>query len=162
GDKGATLKQPWLETGSMPSPAAPPAAGSQTPNYIQTLLNQTGAAAPAVANPAGPSSLLPYDTTSINNDVVVTKELGPWMVLIISYAGPEGPMRARKMVAELRTTYKLPAFVFNYGREEKLKELERIKEQIDKQKAALQQAQQATGLTVEQPIHVRHTKIDEH
>src|SRR5262249_47021190 len=145
--------------GGTPPPAAPPGPGGATPNYIQSLLNQTGAAAP-VANAAGPSSLLPYDTTSINNDIVVTKELGPWMILVISYAGPEGPMRARKMVAELRTTYKLPAFVYNYGREEKLKELERIQEQIQKQKEALDKAQQATGLAVEQPIHVRHTKID--
>ena len=101
---------------------------------------------------------MPYDNTAINNDILVTPEVGPWMVLITSYAGKDGPLRARKMVTELRRVYKLPAYVFNYGAEEKRKELERVTALIAKQKEVLKQA----NLPVDQPIRVRHAKIDEH
>jgi hypothetical protein len=101
---------------------------------------------------------LPYDSTGINNDILVTPEQGQWMILLISYAGKEGPLRARKMVCQLRTIYKLPAYVFNYGAEEKRKELQRVTALIEKQKEDLKKS----DLTVDQPIRVRHIKIDEH
>jgi hypothetical protein len=154
GDKGATLKTPWLESNTSPAPVP----SSTTPNYIQGLLQANGVSQQSAAMPAGPSSLLPYETTSINNDILVTPEMGPWMILLSTYAGPDGPMRARQMVCALRTVYKLPAYVFNYGAEEKRKELERVKGLIEKQKEALKQ----NNLAFDQPIHIRHAKIDEH
>jgi hypothetical protein len=158
GDQGATLKSPF---GDAPGSPAPP-TGAAPPSYIQGLLKETGATQPADAKPATASSLLPYDTAAINNDILVTPDQGPWMVLITSYSGPEGPMRARKMVAELRSHYKLPAYVFNYGAEQKREELERVKAMIEKQKQELQEIQKKTNVTLDQPIRVRHLKIEEH
>jgi hypothetical protein len=154
-DKGATLRQPWLETGT---PAAGPTGGAQ-PSYVQNLLNQSGAPS-TTSSPAHAvhSSLMPYDDTGINNDILVSKDMGPWMLLLVSYAGPEGPMRARKMVIELRGTYKLPAYVFNYGQEEKRKELERVKAIIDKHKKFLAD----NNLPADNSVRVKHLKIDEH
>jgi len=62
------------------------------------------------------------------------------------------------MVFELRSRYKLPAYVFNFGAEEKRQELERVKAIIEKQREGLK----AKGLPVDQPIRVRHMRIDEH
>jgi hypothetical protein len=148
GDKGATLKQPWLETGTPPAATPPPTQG-----FIQGFVES---ASPKAVQ--GPSSLVPYDTTGINNDILVTPELGEWMIMVASYSGREGPMRARKMVVELRRVYRLPAYVFNFGAEEKRKELERVTRLIEQQKAELK----AQGITSDQPIHVRHARIEEH
>ena len=81
-------------------------------------------------NPAGQGPLptplsQPLPATppvDINQDLAVTKELGPWMIFIHSYSGPDAPTLARTMALELRTTHKLPAYVFNYVAEEKRKE----------------------------------------
>jgi hypothetical protein len=149
GDKGATLKTPWQDTGT--APVGPP-------SYIQGLLNQTGATSAGMTTSSSHASLLPYDNTGINNDILVTPQLGPWMILVISYAGPEGPVWARDMVRLLREQYKMPAYVFNYGAEEKRKEYERIKVIIDKQKQALKD----NNLPLDTPIRVKHLRIDEH
>ncbi len=158
GDGGATLKQPWLEPAGAPPAAPSTAKPAAAPSYIQGLLNESGAGKTGAADAAIHASLLPYDTTGINNDILVRPEHGPWMILLISYSGPEGPVRARKMVSELRSAYKLPAYVFNYGAEEKRKEFERVKAIIDKQKEVLKQ----NNLPIDQPIRVRHLRIDEH
>lgn len=157
GDKGATLKAPWLETGS-PSVQAPAASTGSPPSYIQNLLKDTGAVSSTTTTSTNHASLLPYDTTGINKDILVTREMGPWMVLIISYAGPEGPIWARDMVRLLREQFNLPAHVFNYGADEKRKEYERVKGIIDKQKAFLKE----NNLPADTPIRVRHLRIDEH
>lgn len=160
GDKGAVLRQPWLDTGANPAPGAPaaPAQGGAAPTYLQGLLESTGANR---INPTGTDtagSLVPYDTVGINNDILVNPELGAWMVLITSYRGKDGPLRARKMVCVLRSAYKLPAYVFNYGAEEKRKELERVGKLIEKQKEWAKQ----NNLPLDQPIRVSHVKIDEY
>jgi hypothetical protein len=159
GDKGATLKQPWLET----PPNSPPTS-SQTPSYLQNLLDSKGPGQ-APTGPVVPTSLQPYDTTGLNNDILATPEVGPWMILVASYRGPDGPMRARQMVSVLRTHYKLPTYVFNFGAEEKRKELARITKLIEEQKAKLKEELKEHNLSAEeinQPIRVRHEKIDEY
>ncbi len=156
GDQGATFRQPWL--GSSLTPGTTPPASSQTPNYLQSLLESSGASRsdPTTAGVIG--SLQPYDTMGINNDILVTPEVGPWMVLVASYGGKEGPVRGRQMVIKLREVYKLPAYVFNFGAEEKRKELERVMQRIEQQKAALK----AQNLSFDQPIRVRHENIQEY
>jgi hypothetical protein len=149
GDKGATFKAPW-EAGS--GAANPPAASPG--GSLQGLLNQSTTKGPNVT----PTSLLPYQSTGINQDILVTKELGPWMVLVMSYSGSEAPMRARKFVEIARGHYKLPAYVFNYGAAEKVKELERVKKIIEERKAALAKE----GLSTDLPIRVKLAHIDEH
>jgi hypothetical protein len=149
GDKGAMFKAPWETGGSATTPPATPGASS-----IQGLLNQSAPSRPSTT----PTALAPYQSTTINQDILVTKELGPWMVLVMSYSGPDGPVRARKFVEIARTHYKLPAYVFNYGAEEKAKELERVRKFIEERKAALK----AEGLSTDLPIRVKIAHIDEH
>jgi hypothetical protein len=163
GDKGATLKQPWLDS----SPSAPPSAApsGQAPNYLQNLLDSSGASKSAPSSGSLTSSLQPYDTMGINNDILITPEVGPWVILVTSYSGRDGPMRARQMVNVLRAHYKLPAFVFNFGAEEKRKELARVTKLIEEQKAKLREELKQQNLPLDQvdhPIRVRHEKIDEH
>jgi hypothetical protein len=156
GDKGAVLRQPWMEGGTNPAPTAP-TQPSGTPGYLHGLLESSGANRVNPANtPLG--SLQPYDTTGVNNDILVHPEMGQWMVLITSYRGKDGPMRARKMVYELRRVYKLPAYVFNFGAEEKRRERERVAKIIEHQKAKLKEA----NLPTDQPIRVSHINIDEY
>jgi hypothetical protein len=156
GDKGAVLRQPWLEGDAKGAPSAP-AQPSGTPSYLHGLLESSGANRVNPAN--GPlGSLQPYDTTGLNNDILVRPEMGQWLVLITSYRGKDGPMRARKMVYELRRVYQLHAYVFNFGAEEKRRELERVAKIIEHQKAKLKEA----NLPTDQPIRVSHINIDEY
>jgi hypothetical protein len=154
GDQGATLKQPWLET--SPTGATKSGPSTTAPAFLQKLIGTSGTAYGPATTP--PRSLLPNEKAAINNDILVTPELGPWMILLISYSGEDGPLRARHMVSQLRTVFKLPAYVFNYGAEEKRKELERVTALIEKQKGDLLKS----DLTADRPIRVRHVKIDEH
>ncbi len=159
GDKGAVLRQPWLETGTGPAPTAPaaPRSGSGTPTYLQGLLQSTGADRASPANNVA-GSLMPYDTIAINNDILVQPEMGPWMVLITSYRGKDGPMRARKMVSVLRSVYKLPAYVFNFGTEAKRKELERVSKIVQN----IREGAKQENLSLDQPIRISHVRIDEY
>jgi hypothetical protein len=81
---------------------------------------QTGTPSPGTADP--------------NQDILVSPTQGPWMICISSYTGPESAQLARLMTAELRGTYKLPAFVFNHGKEEQRKEDERVKQLLEQQR----------------------------
>ena len=57
------------------------------------------------------------------------------MISIISYTGPDAPFMARQMVIELRQEpYRLPAYVYNFGAEERRKEYERVKALIEQQR----------------------------
>ena len=159
GDQGATLKQPWLETSSTPKavPRSSPGNSGQVPDYLQNLLRDAGV--PAAPGATGPStSLQPSRDLEINKDIEVTKALGPWMILVSSYSGTNAPHMARDLAMELRNTYKIPAYVFNYGAEEKRKELQRVTAIIEKQKEMLRQA----NLPLDQPIRVRHMRVDDH
>ncbi len=68
----------------------------------------------------------------------MTPSLGPWLISIISYTGEQAPLQARQMVGELRGKYKLHAYVFNHGAEERRQERERVNKQIEAQRAKLE------------------------
>jgi len=70
----------------------------------------------------------------MNRDIQPTPELGPWMICVHSYVTKDAPEFARQMASELRSTYKLPAYVFTYGLEERRKEYERVKDLLAKQR----------------------------
>ena len=74
---------------------------------------------------------------AINKDIQPTPDIGPWMVCIHSYVAKEAPEMARQMTYELRTTYRLPAYVFTYGLEERRKEFARVKDLLDRQREFL-------------------------
>lgn len=69
-------------------------------------------------------------------DYWLTPGEGPWMIYVATFRGdpdnPELALRpqemARRLVYELRKDYKVPAFMFNRGEEERKKEKERLEE----------------------------------
>lgn len=159
---GGVLRNPFADPppggtpanpGSLPpvNPAGPPAQSGSA----QRLFGNNNAATPTPApfpdlGPRDPyvsvlEKLKPNPNLAINRDIEVTPQVGPWLIQLTYYQGPEAPQMAREMVAYLRgEPYKLPAYVFNHGTEEKQKEYERVqreharqKEIIAKQKEAL-------------------------
>jgi hypothetical protein len=121
-DGGAVLRNPFDD------PAPRPVARSQS-------------AAPGLADANGSAGYeqflaqLSVDPRySINDDIRAKPELGPWMVCVHSYVTKDAPEFARQMASELRSTYKLPAYVFTYGLEERQKEYERVKDLLAKQR----------------------------
>ncbi len=130
--QGAVLKQPWMDN-------APPPNGS----YLQGVFEQSPNGQGFPANPASAmhpalAALQPSQAAAINRDIEVTPALGPWMVCMTTYLSDDAPLKAREMATILRRDYKLHAYVFTHGAEEKRKEYERLKAQIEKQREALQ------------------------
>src|SRR2546425_4094172 len=88
-----------------------------------------------------------------NREFDVTPNLGPWMICTTSYTGPQARSMAHKLAAELRTSYKLPAYVFNFVDEERQQEQQRIrqeKERIEQvlrlhQKALMEEQKKSAG-----------------
>ncbi|MCI0640313.1 MAG: hypothetical protein L0Y72_30005 [Gemmataceae bacterium] len=161
-EKGSTFKDPL----SAPLPANPAGQPMGGGTYIESVLKKSPMGAGQLHSPLAPSATgigagqMPQqllEKPDINQDIHVTKEQGPWMVFVQSYSGPEASILARQMVGELRGTYKLPAYTFNFGAEERRKEYERIKATIDQQKEFLRQ----NNLALDQPIRVRHMRIEE-
>lgn len=145
GAGGSVLKDPF----AAPAPMTPTPA----PGTVEALINpasQSGAA-------ANPAWQLPPQKPDINQDIQVTKELGTWLIMVQSYTTPEASIMARQMVQELRATYKLHAYTFNYGAEEKRKEYERVKKVIEDQRAFLLK----NGLPLDDHVRVRTIHIEE-
>ena len=94
----------------------------------------------------------------INRDIQITPNIGPWTIFLISCAGDDGPEQARKMVTEMRSNpaYRLPAYVFYYGAEERRKENDRVKKLIAEQMKTFQD----NKLMPDEGITVRHRTID--
>jgi hypothetical protein len=91
------------------------------------------AAGPALPTFAGsnPSAAEQASTApDPTREYMVTSAQGPWMVCVAYYSGEEAPMDAVRLVQELWTSYQMRAFIFNYGAEERRKELEHRKEVI--------------------------------
>lgn len=161
-DKGSTFKDPL----SAPLPVKPTGQPMGGGTYIESVLKKSPMGAGQLPSPLAPSapgvgagqiSQQLVEKPDINQDIHVSKEQGPWMIFVQSYSGPEAAILARQMVGELRGTYKLPAFTFNYGTEERRKERERIKAEIDQKKKFLQD----NNLPLDTPIRVSHIRIQE-
>lgn len=158
GQQGAVLKNPFTE--STASPAPPAAQIGQKPaangSYVQGMWNQ-GSSPPANAghnfSPAAPEQpaqrqasvdaygglSLPEPGPDPNQDIAVTEKEGPWMISISSYMGPDAARMARAMTMELRNKYRMQAFVFSRGREERKKEYERVKALLEQQRKFFQE-----------------------
>jgi hypothetical protein len=120
--QSAALRLPWETT-----PATTP--GVATPGMQAYIGGNTAAAfkpIPTFEEPPDP-----------NQDIAVTRNHGPWMICVHWYSGKDAHRMARSMVMELRDNYKLQAFVFNKGADERRKEYERIKELVEKQREFL-------------------------
>jgi len=146
GTEPATLKVPWLE--SSPKGGASPSSGTGLPSYFENR------------SAAGSRSFPPYqEAPDPNKDILVTPNQGPWMICVAAYMGPEAHDMARKMVMELSNnpTYKLPAYVFNRGADERKKEYERVKAIVEKQHEFLA----TNNLPANTPLRVKVRHIEE-
>lgn len=85
-------------------------------------LAQTATAPPAAAAPDHPWAVKP--------------EVGGWVIMVKAYQGPSAKALAERFAQELRTTYKVPAFLFEKGTEDRKKEEERAAKERDKQRKA--------------------------
>jgi len=66
-----------------------------------------------------------------NKDYQICPEAGPWLICATSYVGPKSPQLAHEMILEIRTRFKMPAYVLSRGQEERRKqdeEFNRLKE----------------------------------
>jgi hypothetical protein len=145
-----------------PLQSAPQGQGASVMKLWQNQPQQP-AANPQAWTPQQSSALAklaPRDGPDPNQDILVTPGLGPWMISITSYTGPDAPFMARQLVIELRDAarpYRLPAYVDNYGAKERQKEYDRVKGLIDEQRKFFQDNNQP----MDQPVRVRYTRIDE-
>lgn len=55
---------------------------------------------------------------------VVTPEIGPWMICVWSYPGPEGKQLARELALEIRRRDNLPAYIYDRSEEQRLRQAE--------------------------------------
>jgi hypothetical protein len=129
--------------------ARPGSLCAQQPDFnpFPTGAAQTGEAQPEI---------------DINRDIQVTPAQGKWMVCVASYTGADAPQKARELVTVLRgPKFNLAAYVFNYGAEERRKELERKKAQIEQQRKWLEQIKAPEGTEIGGRIVVRTRRIEE-
>jgi hypothetical protein len=106
------------------------------------------------ATPAGPLCAQTESTA----EYAVTPEVGPYMICVASFAGDDAAKMARDMVIEVRSRYRLPAYIFNRGaelRQQQLEEQKRLREQQEEQLRRLGVA------PVDQKFRIRHVRIEE-
>jgi hypothetical protein len=145
---GGVLKNPFADPTPMVQPMNPGVQlpmrpGTSVPSSAQQLFGSGANQAPSpFPDPAMRDPYLlvleklkPNPNLALNRDIEVTPQVGPWLVQLTYYQGPEAPQMAREMVSYLRSdAYKLPAYVFNHGTEEKRKEYERVQREHEKHK----------------------------
>jgi hypothetical protein len=121
------------------------------------------------------SSSVLEEKPDINRDIQITPNVGPWTIFLIGYTGDDsgatqkedggieapkedGAVRARKMVTEMRNnpTYRLPAYVFYYGAEERRKENDRVKKLIAEQMETFKK----NNIMPDEGVTVRHRTIE--
>lgn len=164
---GLPLAQTRAQLPLQPSAPGAPTAVLKQPSYVQSLFNSSPSANPAVPGAApGMANLTPlgefrpppfHEKPDPNKDIAVSPAQGPWMIFIETYIGEEAAALARQMVAELRGTYKLPAYVYNHAAEERRKEHERICDTLKKRHEYFKQ----NGITVNVPLRVRTVRIED-
>src|SRR5262245_13345693 len=85
--------------------------------FLFALAGLTGLLAPGV----GLAARVEADPSKT---YVVTPEVGPWMVCVTTYAGPEGRQLARELALEIRRRDDLPAFIYDRGEEQRRQQAE--------------------------------------
>jgi len=101
--------------------------------------------------PAQPSLIAPWmnvPTEEPNKDLLVKPAQGPWMILLISYVEQEDQNMAqvaRDLILELRNKCGLPAYTYNFGLDERRKEIERVRAEIEKQRVEMEELRKKLG-----------------
>jgi hypothetical protein len=140
-----------------PAPAPTPGPKFAAPASPQPESANTSPSVDKSADGASRYSLTPEEKPDPNQDIQVVPQLGPWMICVTTYTGPEAPVMARQLAMELRNSYKTGSYVFNHGAEERRKEYQRVKAIVDKQREYLSK----NNLPLDYPIRVRYMRIEE-
>lgn len=150
GDGGAVLRLPGMEPAQPKAPVVP--------DSMKGLWKQGASPYPTGTPGSKQIALPPSNPVDMNKDIEITPKEGNFVIVVMSYSGEKAPKMARDFVRVLREDYKLPAYVFNHGAEEKRQEYERVQKIRQEQIDALTKA----GLKADVPIRVSTMKIDEH
>lgn len=87
----------------------------------------------------------------------VTPEVGPWMILVASYRGDDARAKAEGMCRELRSNYKVSAYLFNRADDERRAENERVAQIRDQHKRRLREA----GLPEDTKLPIKTVRIED-
>jgi hypothetical protein len=93
-------------------------------------------------------------------EFLVTPQAGPWMICVASYVGPESAHMARDFVLVLREPtgpYKMPAYIFNRGADERLQEQQRV----EQYKQQLRERYKQIGIEMPARIRVPRMRIED-
>jgi hypothetical protein len=97
---------------------------------------------------ATPGANAPGSTNPTTHPWYVKPEHGAWMICVKSYAGPTAKAYAEELAREIRETYRVNAYLFEKGSEEK----KRQDEYVAKEKARQQAEQQKQFLELTQKM----------
>jgi hypothetical protein len=144
---------------TQPTQPAAPGAYLPTSPGLDRMPQPSSPATPS--DSASPKSLREYlsqsvDDLSKNDDIAVKGEVGQYMVCVYWYSGPGASEMARNLVRVLRGDYKLPAYVFSKGAEERKAELQRAAEYVERERKRLIEA----GLPPDTKIRVPLTRYE--
>jgi hypothetical protein len=142
------------ELRAFPSGSDPVGAFSPAPSVSKPLptgiLRPDGVVYSTEQTLAAPDVTAPYQVTPAH---------GPWMVCVAYYSGPEAPGDAVRLVQWLAGTYKVPAYIFNHGAEERRKEMERRREIARRQYEYIRQLNGEVDPSIK--IRVPHMHVEE-
>src|SRR5262249_21508837 len=93
---------------------------------------------------------------AIASNYPISPESGAWLICVNSYQGEKAEQLAEELAALIRRDYRLQAFVFDRGAEDRQKEQERVQEQRRRQVEGLRNQ----GITEPVKIHVKTVKIE--
>src|SRR5262245_51014093 len=91
------------------------------------------------------------------SNFAVTPEVGPWMILVASYRGEDARSNADYMCRELRSNYKVAAYMFNRADEERRVEAERVAQIREQHKRRLRDA----GLPEDTKLPIKTVRIED-
>jgi hypothetical protein len=96
--------------------------------------------------------------TELPADYAVTPGVGPWMICVGSFTGDDAAKMALDMANEVRSRYRLPAYIFNRGaelRQQQLEEQKRLRQQQEEQLRRL------GAPPLDHTFRMRHVRIEE-
>jgi hypothetical protein len=93
-----------------------------------------------------------------NQAYAITPAAGPWTICVSSFTGDAAPKLAHDLVVELRTKYRLAAYLYNRGAEQRRQQELEFQERRRQQEEALRRA----GLNAaDMPMRKRTVRIEE-
>jgi len=134
--------------------------GGATPSYLHNLLPESAFGKPDQRRRCDTHVAVAGTPPGINNDILVTRELGPWMMLTCQLLRLRSPMRARENGRRVEVDLQAPATVFTTVRPKNMRaELERVKKIIEQQARGLEAERAWRWISRSASVTVHH---DEH